>query len=148
MKRKYLTYAGILPVVTLGIIGAGVASAHGGWFGGGINKATPEEISSRFNTMFQKEADLLGISVEDVKNAWASGKTLSDLAKEKGISLQDLQNRMKEAAKANMKTEIQALVDRGIITQAQADARLKFMETKVDSHMMKGFGMHGLGLRL
>ncbi len=144
MKTKYLTYAGVLPILALGLISAGVASAHGGWF----NNATPEEITSGFNNMFQREAEILGISVDEAKTAWASGKTIKEIADEKGISQQELQNRMKNIAKTNMKTQLQALVEKGVITQAQADARLKFMETKVDSGMMRGLGKHGFSFRL
>jgi hypothetical protein len=37
---------------------------------------------------------------------------------------------MKDAAAAQMKTELQALVTKGVITQAQADQRLKVMQEK------------------
>jgi hypothetical protein len=39
-----------------------------------------------------------------------------------------------------MKTELQTLVDKGIITQAQADQRLQFMQNKpkMDRGMMGG----------
>lgn len=124
------------------LIGANSVYARGmswgGWFG---PSATAEETASRHQTMFQEQANLLGVSVDDVKNAWAQGKNMRDLAKEKGITNEQLQQKMKDSRDAQMKTRIQTLVDKGVITQAQADQRLKFtqtMQNKFGKGMKKG----------
>lgn len=143
MKKKSIVYAVIVPVVAAGVLGAGVASAHG-WLWG----ATPQEIASQFETMFTKKASLLGMNAADFKAAWASGKTIPEIAKERGISNEELRNRMLEVKKAELKAQLQTLVERGVITQAQADERYKFMETRMGQGgmmrggMMKRFGMH------
>ena len=64
MKKKYLIYT-ILPVMAFAVLGAGIASACG-WFGG-IGNLSPDEIATRQQTMFQNEAQILGISIEELK---------------------------------------------------------------------------------
>ena len=56
MKRKFIAYA-MLPILGAGILGMSAAHAHP-MFGMG-SKATPEEIATRQQDMFQKQADLL-----------------------------------------------------------------------------------------
>jgi hypothetical protein len=46
-------------------------------------------------------ADLLGVSADDLEQARRSGKTLSDLAAEKGVSKDDLVNSISQDLKAN-----------------------------------------------
>ena len=142
MKRKFL-YA-VLPVLSVGLLGAGIASAHG-MFGGMMTGATPEEIALHQNVMFEQDAQILGVSVDEIKEAWASGKTVRDLAKEKGISDEHLQTKMKEARTAQLKAQLQTLVDKGVITQAQADKRLTAMQTRFENGkgLMGGRGHHG-----
>ncbi len=144
MKKKYLSLA-VIPALALVLLGAGQASAHG-WFGMG-NNATPDEIAQSQQSMFQKEADLLGVSVDDVKNAWAQGKTLQQLAQEKGISQDQLKQKLADARKQQMSDHLKTLVDKGVITQAQADQRLQFMQqqaqNKNNAMSGKGMGMHG-----
>jgi len=143
-KKKVLAYA-LLPVLGLGILAAGTVSAHG-MFGGGfgfLDNATPDEIASRQNEMFANQAQILGVSVDEIKAAWASGKSMSELMSEKGISEEQVQARMKEKRVAQLKSYLAVLVEKGVITQAQADSRLKFMETQVESGRGKvGRGLH------
>lgn len=137
MKKKLAMYV-IVPVVGLSLLGPGIASAHG-WFGIGKN-ASPEDLASGYQTMFQAKAQLLGISVDELKTKWAEGKTIKQIAEEKGISEDELQKKMKGMKLQEMKSRIQTLVDRGIITQVQADTRIKFMESNVEQ------GKHGMRL--
>ena len=136
MKNKKLVALIAIPVLGLGILGASLASAHGmmggfGWFGG--STATPDQIATRQQTMFQNEANMLGVSVSDVTNAWAQGQTLQQLATAKGITAAQLQQKMKDYRLQQLKTQLQALVDKGVITQAQSDQRLNFMQSKASS---------------
>lgn len=138
MKTRYLAYAA-LPALIAGVAIAGNASAHG-WF----MSATPEEIASRHTAMFEAQAKLLGMSVDEFKAAWAEGKTLREIAEAKGISEEELRTRMQNERTAHMKAQLQTLVEKGVITQAQADARAAAMESRVQSGPkgMRGFG-HG-----
>ena len=129
-------------------MGASLASAHGiggfGWFG---TQLTPDEIVSRQQTAFQNEANLLGVSVDVVKSGWAQGKSLQQVATENGMTADQLQQKLKDVRLTQLKSQLQTLVNRGVITQAQADARLQFMQNRAQNgmgHMGKGF--HGFRL--
>ena len=144
-KYKVLGYA-VIPVLGLSLLGAGVASAHGMGFGFG-NNANPEEIATRQQDMFTHEASLLGISVDEVKAAWAKGETMQQLMQEKGISKETVQAKMQEERKTQMQTMLKALVDKGIITQAQADQRQAVMEKNIENDKGGfGGGMHEMGM--
>jgi TRAP-type uncharacterized transport system substrate-binding protein len=109
------------------------------------NKATPEEIATRQQEMFQKQADLLGISVDKVKEGWVNGKDIMTIATENGITKEQLKQKMKDAQAAAHKSELQALVAKGVITQAQADQRLKVLQDKAvgkGGRGDRGFGRH------
>ncbi len=132
------------------MLGTGVASAHGLGFGlgGGASSLTPDEIATRQQTMFDKQAQILGISASDVKDAWAAGKTFDQIITEKGLDKAAVEQRIKDAATVQMKAQLQALVTKGIITQAQADSRLQFMQTRAENRKGKGMmkGMRGIQL--
>ena len=143
MSKKYFTYI-ILPALALGLVGTGVASAHG-WFGS-FGNATPEEITQHQETMFQNKAELFGIGVDEIKDYWAEGKTFKEIAEAEGITQEELQERMMEARDERMQNHIQALVDNGVISQEQADKRLQFMEERMANGKM-GMGFHrGFGM--
>lgn len=140
MKKKMLTYA-IIPVLGLSaIVGVSAASAHG--LLGGFGNATPDEIAARHQTMFQSEASLLGISVDEVKAAWAEGKSIKELAEAHGISQEQLQQKMKDARLQQMKTQLQGLVEKSVITQAQADMRLTAMQNRAEAGGKMGIRFH------
>ncbi|MFH0890805.1 MAG: hypothetical protein V1856_02110 [Candidatus Liptonbacteria bacterium] len=139
-KTKILMYAA-LPIIGLGILGYGTASAAG--WGMGMGKMDPEQFASMQQSKFQAEAELLGMSADEVKNAWSQGKTLLDIAKEKGVTEEQLQVKMKEVRLKQIREGLQSLVSKGIITQTQADQRLKFMENNVGNGRKVGRGMMG-----
>lgn len=141
-RLKYL----VLPLMGFALLAAGTVSAHGLMFG---SSATPEEAAARQTQAFHNQAGLLGISVEEMKNYWAKGMTLPEIAKEKGISEQQLQEKIKEQMKARHKDHLSQLVQQGVITQAQADQRLQFVEknNNFGGKMMRGFG-RGMGIHL
>lgn len=100
MKQKIV----VVTVVSLGImtlVAVGTVSAHGMFWGG---KLDPQEVVSQQQTMFQSQADLLGISVDKLKNYWAQGKNIKDIMTELGISQDDLQAKMK-AQRLNQEKE-------------------------------------------
>lgn len=83
-KLKIVAYSAI-PLVGLAMLSANIASAHGfdgfgGAFGmGRFGSSNSAELASNLQTKFQNEANLLGISVDDVKAGWAAGKPLRSL---------------------------------------------------------------------
>ncbi len=135
----------IATVLSLAAFGVVSASAMG--FGGGMmNNLTPDEVATRQTSMFQQQANLLGVSIDDVKQAWADGKDMKTLASEKGITEVQLQAKMKAFRDAQMKTQLSTLVSKGVITQAQADKRIATMAAKHASAKTgdKKGGRHGM----
>lgn len=145
MKHKWLAYAA-LPVLGVGLASAGMASAHGFGFGFmGMSNVTPDQIASNQVAAFQNIANLLGLSVDDVKNGWAQGKSISQIAQDHGITLDQLKQKMKDAQTAKMKILLKTLVEKGVITQAQADQRLQFLQNMQTT--TGGKGRMGRGFR-
>lgn len=136
MKKKYLL---IVPAFALALVGGGTAMAYGGGFGR-MASMDPTTLAQRWEEQIAQQANLLGISVDEMKTKWAEGKTLADVAKEKGISNDDLAAKLKAARDDEMKQMLQTLVAQGKITQAQADARLKAMQDRIDKADKKLFG--------
>ena len=142
MKNKLAAFI-VLPVIGLGIVGAGVASAHG-WFGLGSTQ-TPQQVATTQETWFQKVAQALGISEADVKAAWAQGETIQQLMKDKGIKVSDVQAELKDMRLQQIKDDLAAMVSAGVINQAQADQRLQFMQSQNNGgNGVRGFGF-GIG---
>lgn len=143
MKVKYLLY-GIIPALLLGV-GISSAAAHGmfGWRG----QADPATQATEQTQRFEQQAQVLGISVDQVKSYWSQGMTPRDIIDELVLDETELQNRMREIRQTNMKEHLQALVDQGVITQAQAEARLEFMSTHEPKGKGKGLFGQKQGLR-
>lgn len=129
----------MIPALGLGFLGANVASAY--WMG---SNATPQETATRQSEMFQETATLLGISVDAVKEGWASGKSVSELAAENSITDEQLKTKMETVRKAKLAAHLQTLVAQGVITQAQADKRLASMETQKGKHRGGRGGHRGM----
>lgn len=144
MVKKYIAYA-FIPVMALAFMGVGTVSAHGlGWGMGmwhGMGHYLDTDLLVKMHqAMFEDHAKILGITIDEAKNAWAQGKTLEQLAKEKGIKPEQLKQKIAEIQKQRLQAQLKTLVDKGIITQAQADQRLKFLESKPPKGKMMGFG--------
>lgn len=90
-------------------------------------------------TELQAAADKLGMSITDLQSALRSGKSLSDVAKDKGVSDQDLKTAMVAAAK----TQLDQAVTNGKLTQAQEDSILQRIQQSDLSKMHRGKGSRG-----
>lgn len=154
MKNKLFAYTVFPALLGFGFLGASAVSACGlgGWgWGFSFSNATTtaDIIASRQTTLFQYEAQILGISIDDVKNAWADGKTMQQIMKEKNISQDQVNKNIKDYQIQQYKTQLQTLVSKGVITQAQADKRLQYMQNKIQNSdskswirmFRKGFGL-------
>ncbi len=141
------TIAGVLSLAALGVVSA---SAMGF---GGMSTLSADEIATRQTTMFQNQATMIGATTDEVKNAWAEGKDFITLAKEKGVTEEQLKAKMKTQRETQMKAHLATLVTKGVITQAQADKRIATMATKQATkgtgekggHRGKGGMMGGMG---
>jgi len=136
MKKQYLV---AIPVfVILALASAGAAMAYDGG-GGRMFLQDPAVSTARWESDINNKAGILGITADEMKNYWSQGKNISEIAKEKGISADDLKAKMQATKLAQQKEWLQTLVTEGKITQAQADARLKFMsERQAKAGNMKG----------
>lgn len=149
-NRKLYTFA-LLSVLGITMAGSGTVLAAGfPW--GDLN---PADVASHQETMFAHQAEVLGLDEATIKQGWAEGKTLKEIAEENNISLDALQAKMQAERKARMEEHLQILVDQGVITQAQANSRLAVIESRGENGDGLGFGggrgghkgdMMGLGM--
>lgn len=79
-------------------------------------------------------AKALGMSVDEFQAARQDGKTVADLAEEKGMNTADLAAQIIESRK----TVLDQLVKDGKLTQEQVDAMLENMETRMEQAMNGG----------
>jgi len=144
MNKKYLL---ILPALFLTVLfTADSASAFGGkGFARGGDLAAQ---TKNWEEKIAQKSKLIGISEGDMKDAWAEGKNFRDLAKEKGISEEEMRAKMQVQRQEQEKTFLQNLINQGKITQAQADARIKHMQEmggKIQEMKGAGRGKKGFG---
>ena len=87
-------------------------------------------------------AKAMGVTEEELEAAFSEGKTMWQLAEEKGMSAEEFKKVMVEARK----TAIAEMVTAGIITQAQADWMLNRMENRSEQGGFRRCpGMGGFG---
>jgi hypothetical protein len=108
-----------------------------------MRDASPEQVAQFQSERFQHQADLLGIGVDKVKDAWASGKSMRDLAEENGISEDALRTKMQAERSQRMQEHLSTLVRQGVITQAQADQHIAAMANHKPG---EGRGQGGRGI--
>jgi hypothetical protein len=137
--KKTIQMLMVLGLLSVGVAGASVASAY---MGGRWNQADPAEVAERQMEMFEHQAEVLGVDVDQIKNAWAEGKNLPELAEELGVSEDELMNRMQEQRQERMQERVNALVEQGVITQEQADQRQVFMQERMGQGGFEGKGRH------
>lgn len=137
MKGKILSYI-ILVAIGIGFTSVGIASAHGFGFWG-LGAINPDEMAIRHQQMFESQAKILGISVDELKNAWAEGKTIRQIIEEKKLDQNKIQERAKQLKIEQMRSHLQTLVSKGVITQAQADKRLQFMQNQQNNFGTIGY---------
>lgn len=78
-------------------------------------------------------AGVLGMTEDELQAERAGGKSVADLAKEKGVSVDKVKDEMVKERKA----QLAQLVKDGKITQEQMDGMLKNMETMMDQAIQR-----------
>jgi hypothetical protein len=96
-------------------------------------------------------AKALGLTTTELQTQLQSGKTLADIAKDKNVDIQ----KVKDAITADVKAHLDEEVASGEHTQAEADAKLAELKTRLDDIVngvrpaggpgMGGRGGHGPG---
>lgn len=95
---------------------------QGGKFGGfAPRKGAPE-------AGLAEAAKVLGMTTDELSLQLWGGRTLADLAKQKGVDLQKVQEAIETARKAAMREAIENAVKNGILTREQADWMLQGLE--------------------
>lgn len=143
INKKYL-WATVPAMALVGLVAVSSVSAAsdeagamrllGPRGGGHMGIGDPDRFLDRLTS----EASMLGISVDEMKTYWSQGKGVKEIATEKGITAEQLKTKMQAAHEAKISSDLKALVDKGVITQAQADARLtamKAMKEKMGTQM-------------
>ncbi len=94
------------------------------------------------NSLVAVAAKVLGLSQTDLVAQLNSGKTIADVAKEKGVSTDKIVEDFLAARAAALKSA----VDAGRITQAQADTMLATMKTNVNTQLTSKWTPRGPGM--
>ncbi len=92
-----------------------------------------------YGSMMDDLEELLGIDHADIHAAHVSGKSLVDIAAEKGVSEDKLIQTILDGRKAALDQAVKA----GKLTQDSADQMLKFMETNIKT-MVEAKGISGM----
>lgn len=138
---KFGTIAALVLVVSLMVSAsafAQVPNAGGGPDGrgrGGMGMGGPE------NSLVATAAQVLGLTQTDLVTTLNTGKTIADVAKDKGVAL----DKIVDAAIAVRKTALDQAVTSGRMTQAQADTQLAAMKTSVTAQLSAAFQPRGYG---
>lgn len=145
-KKRWMIAGGVLGVVVL-IASVGAMAVHaqtptptGPWgsqgeLGNGRHGARlgPAELAAA--------AKALGMTTTDLSDELKSGKTLSDIATEKGVDLQSVKQAIQTAHEAEMRTRISRAVSDGKMTQERADWLLQGLS----KGYLSGPGLFGFG---
>lgn len=107
------------------IIVPGQARAFGWKF---LDNSNLDTWAEKMSTMFENLAQILGISVEKVKNYWAEGKSIKEIMEAENINKEDVQKRIQQRELEQLRERLQKMVEKGIITQEQADKRYQTMQ--------------------
>jgi hypothetical protein len=85
-------------------------------------------LGGRSWAVFDAAAEALGLTPEGLFAELHGGKTLSEVAEERGVELETVQEAMKAARVEAMKEAIQQAVEDGRLTQERADWLLEGLE--------------------
>ena len=123
---------------------AGMGRGHGMGMGRGQGMGNGAPMGAHFSmNMPELIADALGLTVDELQTATSEGKSVADLAEEKGIAIEELVAKLVEARKA----ELELLVNEGTLSQTQMETMLENMEAMMKNAIERGMvgPMNGRG---
>jgi hypothetical protein len=133
--KKILLYS-LLAVGVVGLVGASAVSAQG-FFHNHAMDSEGKEAKGGYENMLKAKAEVLNLSVEDLKTAKEEGKTFQEIAEDQGLSVDELRAQMQEKKQElrtqkieGRKAHIEELVANETITQEQADEKLEWLESR------------------
>ena len=87
-------------------------------------------------------AEVLGMDVDELKDALRAGQTPQELAEAQGLDWEEVQAQLQEQALEAARERLAQAVEEGKLTQEQADAILERMENAPLGAFRKGFRGH------
>lgn len=99
----------------------------------GFKSLNNQDYLTLMQQKFENWSKILNLPLEEVKNYWAQGKNLFMIAQEKGISLESIQNKMRELRLEQEKQRLNYLVEKGIITKEQMEKRLNYFNQNMEN---------------
>lgn len=102
-----------------------------------------------YERMIEAKAKVLGISTSDLQQMLDSGKSFPEIVKDAGISYLDFHNKMREVRLEQLDEHLHELVEDGILSQSEADARLEQAQSgeRIFNRQGRGFNSAS-GMRL
>jgi hypothetical protein len=123
---KAVGAAGVAALLSMGAVSASTAKP--------TTNAHPDRHAVRA-AVIESEADILGITPQTLVKDLRAGEKVSDLARDRGITQEQFETRLV----ANLRPRLEALVDKKVITQAQAD---KLLDRISKGHIPFWNGLH------
>ena len=121
---KTVGAAGVAALLSVGAVSAFAASPSPSPkpTAGATQPSTDRHVDRRAirQAVIESEADVLGIKPETLVADLKAGQKVSDLAKDKGMTKEQFETKLV----ASLKPRLEALVEKKVITQAQADRTL------------------------
>src|SRR5512142_467185 len=137
MNSKWTRFGMVAVAVFVSLLVLGsVASAQGPQTGGPGGWGGPQ------NSLVAVAAKVLGVDQPTLVSTLNSGKTIADVAKDKGIAL----DKIVDAFLAPRVEYLKSAVTAGRFTQAQVDAWLATMKTNVTAQLNTKFTPRGYGM--
>ena len=123
---KAVGAAGVAALLSVGAVSASTANPS--------TTAHPDRKAVRA-AVVESEADVLGITPQALVKDLRAGQKVSDLAKDKGMTQEQFETKLV----ANLRPRLEVLVDKKVITQAQAD---KIIDRISKGHIPFWDGIH------
>ncbi len=116
--RKWMLITGVVGAVLLvTTLGVGMVFAHGPYPTSGPGPYNPYKWYGGYGYGFTVIAEALGMTPEELADALAEGKSIAQIAQEKGVDLSQIIDKLMEPQISRMSW----LVENGFLTQEQAD---------------------------
>lgn len=143
-KRIWILIGGALAALLIvGAIGAGSAFAQSSSPNASLHGRGPGGGRGPGEAGLTAAAEVLGMTTDELSSALQSGKTLSELADEAGVDLQDVQDAIRAVHEAELRTRIEQALADGTMSQEKADWLLEGLEKGFLDGPGFGFGRHG-----
>jgi len=121
--------------IIVGLVVSSLVAAIVGWYAigsyarGAAGQGTGRSQSGNgwgYMQMLETKAEILGVTTEKLGEELEKGKCFSEIAEEKGFTLEEFHQRMLTVQKEHLQKQ----VDAGLFTQEELNKRLQLMEER------------------